>query len=287
MNHSFNVEIANKYGLAEAIIISNFAFWVQHSKTNDVKYFEGRYWTFNSYAALAQVFPYWSDDQIYRRIKSMVERKILVVGHFPHEFLDRTNWYSFADEFIEANPEYDCTKRTPAHSAKSRNASGEIAEPFREIAECSIYTDIKPDERRARARTREEGSTSHPPATNDKSRRSPQYLLYLQHFGEEDAASLQPYSRDQLTLCTDLELLEELFVLWRSNGWKHTNVGTIVQRYKDEVKRRASKPAGSDGASGPLPEWAAPRLNVQAPRRDIPVDPLFRGQLGDEPEARS
>lgn len=285
MNHSFDVKMATLYGVDAAIIINNFAFWIQHSQANDVKYHQGRYWTFNSFPALGQVFPYFSIDQIRRRIRQMEADGIILVGHFPHEYLDRTNWYSFADDFIEKHPDYDCTKRTPADPAKSPDASREIAGSSGEIAGCSIYTDIKPDIGRARARTREEGRNPEPPATNDKSRRSPQYLLYVRHFGEEDAGALQPYSRDQLTLCTDLALLEELFVLWRSNNWKHLNVGSIVQRYKEEVRRRASKPAGSDGDAGPLPTWAAPRLEVPAPRRDIGVDPLFRDLLDEEGQA--
>lgn len=34
MNHSFNVEIATKYGMLEAVLLENINFWITKNKAN-------------------------------------------------------------------------------------------------------------------------------------------------------------------------------------------------------------------------------------------------------------
>ena len=34
MNHSFNVDIATKYGIEEAIVLENTYFWLEKNKAN-------------------------------------------------------------------------------------------------------------------------------------------------------------------------------------------------------------------------------------------------------------
>ena len=38
--HSFNVDIAKKYGIEEAIFINHFAFWIKHNTTNKKNLFD-------------------------------------------------------------------------------------------------------------------------------------------------------------------------------------------------------------------------------------------------------
>ncbi len=35
MNHSFNVEVATKYGMLEAVLLENINFWVAKNKANE------------------------------------------------------------------------------------------------------------------------------------------------------------------------------------------------------------------------------------------------------------
>jgi hypothetical protein len=59
MIHSFNVEDAKKYGVIEAVLLSNFRFWVLHNKANKRHFYDGRFWTFNSVSAFEELFPYF------------------------------------------------------------------------------------------------------------------------------------------------------------------------------------------------------------------------------------
>lgn len=43
--HSFNTDLAKKYGIEEAIFIHNFQFWINHNIANNEKNYDGRTWT--------------------------------------------------------------------------------------------------------------------------------------------------------------------------------------------------------------------------------------------------
>ena len=93
----FDGKTAEKYGIEEAILIHNFQFWIAKNKANGKHYHEGRFWTYNSAAALTELFPFMSAKKIQRTLKNLVERGVLVRGSFNENPYDRTCWYAFAD----------------------------------------------------------------------------------------------------------------------------------------------------------------------------------------------
>ena len=52
MQHSFDIEIAEKYGVSEAILLQHLWFWIEKNKANEVNFYDGTYWTYNSIKAL-------------------------------------------------------------------------------------------------------------------------------------------------------------------------------------------------------------------------------------------
>jgi len=101
MNHSFNIEIANSYGIESAIIIENMAFWTKKNIANDSNKHEDRYWVYNSIKAWGKLFPYWTDRQISRILKKMEENGIITVGNFNKSAYDRTKWYCLAESILQ------------------------------------------------------------------------------------------------------------------------------------------------------------------------------------------
>lgn len=97
MTHSFKVALAKEYGIEEAILIHNFYHWIKENKANDRNCFDGRYWTFNSQKAYAELFSYLSEGKIKRTINSLIEKGILMKGNHNVNQYDRTNWYAFTD----------------------------------------------------------------------------------------------------------------------------------------------------------------------------------------------
>ena len=102
MNHSFNIELAQKYGIEEAIIIEHFAFWIKKNVANKNNYFEGEYWTYNSAKALEELFPYMNLKKIQRVLTSLEKMKIFKSGNFNESKYDRTKWYCIVDPEIKA-----------------------------------------------------------------------------------------------------------------------------------------------------------------------------------------
>ena len=100
MNYNFNIEIAIKIGVDEAIMLNNFVYWLAKNKANNKNFFDGNYWTFNSVRAYCELFPFWKESQIKRILKSLIEQNVLVVGNYNQNAYDRTNWYSLSNEYI-------------------------------------------------------------------------------------------------------------------------------------------------------------------------------------------
>lgn len=100
MNHSFNVDLAIKYGTEEAIILENLAFWIKKNQANDKHLIDGHYWTYNSSRALKELFPYMSEKKIQRTLKKLEELNIIKTNNYNKSLYDRTKWYTIIDQSI-------------------------------------------------------------------------------------------------------------------------------------------------------------------------------------------
>lgn len=115
MEHSFNTEIAQKYGIHEAILYNHFLFWITKNKANGKNYHDGRYWTYTSIKALQEIFNYLSEKQIRSAIKKLIDNKILIKANYNSNPYDRTSWYAFNEE--------------PAELSKIQQAGGQMKKP--------------------------------------------------------------------------------------------------------------------------------------------------------------
>jgi len=112
MNHSFSIHYAMSYGVAEAIMINNFQYWIGKNKANDMHQYDGRTWTYNSVTAFSAIFPYWTQSQIRRCLESLVEQGVLVKGEYNKNPHNRTSWYAFFDESTFLNQQMHLSKNT-------------------------------------------------------------------------------------------------------------------------------------------------------------------------------
>ena len=96
--YSFNVEVAEAYGIEESIMIKSFQYWIGKNATAQKNSHDGFTWTYNSAGALTDRFPFWSERQIRRILKSLIDREVLQSGNYNKKQYDRTAWYSFKDE---------------------------------------------------------------------------------------------------------------------------------------------------------------------------------------------
>jgi hypothetical protein len=98
MEHSFDIEVAQEYGIAEAIFIKHFQFWIAKNKANGSHQHNNRTWTYNSNKAFAELFPYLSTQSIRTALKHLTERGVIVTGNYNDNPYIKTLWYAFADE---------------------------------------------------------------------------------------------------------------------------------------------------------------------------------------------
>ena len=98
MNHSFNVEIATKYGMVEAVLLEHLNFWISKNKSNEINFYDGNYWTYNSTKAFADLFPYISQKAISKALHHLEEEEIIILGNYNKNVYDRTKWYAITEK---------------------------------------------------------------------------------------------------------------------------------------------------------------------------------------------
>lgn len=96
--HMFDPQIAQEYGVNAAIIFQNLAYWIEHNRANEANFHDGRYWTYNSVRAFAELFPYLTDKQIRGALKKLEEGGMILVGNYNKSAYDRTRWYALAEK---------------------------------------------------------------------------------------------------------------------------------------------------------------------------------------------
>lgn len=122
--HSFNENVAAQYGIAEAVLIDHFQYWIKLNKRNERHDHEGRTWTYATAKSLSEWFPYLSEKQIWLAISKLVDAGVLIKGNFNRTKYDRTTWYAFTLESFWIKPEGDF------HFPKVENHKPQTAGPI-------------------------------------------------------------------------------------------------------------------------------------------------------------
>lgn len=96
----FSVKDAINYGVGEAIMLQNIRFWVSTNKKRQspMHLKNDRYWTFNSVRAFAGLFPFWTEKQVERILKSLIRQEAILKGRFNRIAYDKTTWYTVNDD---------------------------------------------------------------------------------------------------------------------------------------------------------------------------------------------
>ena len=115
MDFHFTKEDSLKYGLEEAIILYHLKFWLIKNKANGNNFINGRYWTYNSCAAFAKIFSFWSEQKIGRLLRDMESKGIIISANFNKNKMDKSKWYSIVDESFmedieESSSSSDCSE---------------------------------------------------------------------------------------------------------------------------------------------------------------------------------
>lgn len=138
MMHSFDVEIATEYGVAEAILLNHLWFWIAKNRANNVHFHDGDYWTYNSVKAFNELFPYLSPKQIRTALNRLIDEELIKVGNYNQSNYDRTLWYALTEKGKSICP--------TGQMEMSKRANGDVqnGKPIPDT-DTDTNTDIKPD----------------------------------------------------------------------------------------------------------------------------------------------
>lgn len=101
MNHSFNVDVAIECGIEEAIILENIFYWTEKNRANNENFHDGRYWTYNSMEAFAELFPYMNRRKIRYAIDQLRDKGFIMTANFNKRSMDKTLWYALTNKSYE------------------------------------------------------------------------------------------------------------------------------------------------------------------------------------------
>ena len=87
------------FGYIEAVLLFHFMFWIDHNRKRQQHFHDGKYWTYSSVSTLKQTyFPFFSEGQIRRAIKSLVTQELIIKGNYNIIRYDKTTWYALTHE---------------------------------------------------------------------------------------------------------------------------------------------------------------------------------------------
>ena len=124
MEHSFDINVAKKYGIQAAVLLKNIYFWIEKNRANEMNFYDGYYWTYNSKKAFSELFPYMTERQIDYTLKKLIEEEILVTGNYNKMAYDRTLWYAITKKG------YSILQNCEMGTTKLLNGNNENVEPI-------------------------------------------------------------------------------------------------------------------------------------------------------------
>lgn len=96
--HMFSSAAAQRVGVNAAVLLHHIATWCEHNAHNKANYRDGRYWTYNSYAAFEKMFPYLSYKQIRTALGTLEKEGLVVTATYNDRAYDKTKWYSVTSD---------------------------------------------------------------------------------------------------------------------------------------------------------------------------------------------
>lgn len=85
---------ADRSGLNKAIVINQLNYWNNINENKNRNFFDGHYWSYNSYAGWSETnFPFWSPTTVKRIFTSLEKDGIIVSCKNNRLKIDNTKWY--------------------------------------------------------------------------------------------------------------------------------------------------------------------------------------------------
>lgn len=101
--HYFDVDVAQRFGVNAAILLSDIKYWCERSKGDPAHLREGRVWMWSSVRDFRERHPYLTARQIRYALEQLTAAEVVITAQYSDRALDRTIWYSPVDLTPVAN----------------------------------------------------------------------------------------------------------------------------------------------------------------------------------------
>jgi hypothetical protein len=236
-HHSFDILIAAKYGVEEAILIHHFMHWIRiNTQANrNLKQFEiegqkfQRYFTYQSRKEIQLHFPYWTYKQIRGITERLIAKGVLFGQHFSKSPIDHTLWYAFVNL-----DEFQLHRHQVAEMYQNSNnfAKGPNGQTSAQTGKSIKGTDTKSTD----ALKKKEREGTSPPAT-------PPPLTFHYKRVEMDQKKYEKLC-DEFTTSKIVEMMERLDEYADINPKRFKNYGchgAVIRKWIREDKQKGSK----------------------------------------------
>nr|DAP21460.1 MAG TPA: hypothetical protein [Caudoviricetes sp.] len=137
--HSFDIDLAQEFGVNAAILFKNICFWIDKNRANGTNIFDGDCWTYNSKRAFSELFPYMSERQVGSALQKLIDARMIKTGNYNEDKRDKTTWYALDINGV-------CmVQKCKTHLTKSYNGNCENVRPLPYNKHTDINTDINTD----------------------------------------------------------------------------------------------------------------------------------------------
>lgn len=93
---------SDRSGLNKAIVINQLNYWNNKNENKNRNYFDGYFWSYNSYEGWAKTnFPFWSPATVKRIFTSLENDGIIVSCKNNRLKIDNTKWYRINYERLQ------------------------------------------------------------------------------------------------------------------------------------------------------------------------------------------
>lgn len=97
-----DIDDAVKYGTNKAFLLYRIRYFVEHNRNKNKNYYEGHYWSWDTYEAIHESLPFIGLSTIKKLMKELESDGIIRIEKLFKDKTDRTNWYTIADWRFDA-----------------------------------------------------------------------------------------------------------------------------------------------------------------------------------------
>lgn len=97
MQHMFDITIAAEFGLKEAVLVHRLYTLILANEANGRNERNGKFWTYDSAAAIQRNCPYFSVREVEGIIQRCRKKGLIETAQLSTNPRDRTNWYTVSD----------------------------------------------------------------------------------------------------------------------------------------------------------------------------------------------